>query len=728
MQFTKKYLGILIIIAAGIFSALIVAHAQDATTATPSADQGGGPTLRGITFPIPELGNCASKDECRAYCDDIAHMDACIAFAKAHGLMNGDDASRAEKFKAKLQSGGGPGGCKTPDECRAFCSNTANLEVCVKFAKDHGVKDGNVDQGEKILAYVKAGGQMPGGCDSKESCEKYCGDFSHAEECSQFAQKAGLAQRQGGEGSVPPSQFQKFLEIIKRGETPGGCKSKDECEVYCKDPAHRDECLTFAEKAGFIQHDQAEMIRKTGGKGPGGCDSQDACHAYCNDPAHQEECFKFAEEQGFMSHEETRQAKNGFVRLRAGLENAPEEVKSCLKSTLGEKVIDNIESGELVPGLEIGQQVKSCFEKFGGKGDPQEVFKHAPPQVLACLKEKLGDQFMQIQNGKTAPTPEIADTFRVCFQSVQFQGGFGRPQGPEGGGNGRVPSPEMIRHFLMTAPPEIQSCLKDKLGADFEKIQNGEQVQVDTSKLKSCFEQFKPRNFENRGVRGEGEPGPGVFQNNQSNFEFLRNVPPQVLECVKGKLGNDFARIQSGGEKPTPEIGQMIKSCFGQFAPQSGQVGQPPSEGSSITPVPPGFLPNQPSGSAIPPQYAACITSVLGDGGMDRLKQGQVTADQKTQIAKCVASSQGTGGSGQGQLPVRSVCEHAAPPQGCSYEGPDVPPACSAKLVCPNGFPSELFKAPTPPPPPVPSADAQHGSFFANILSTFAGFLRLLFH
>ena len=34
-----------------------------------------------ITFPVPELGNCGSKSECRTYCDDLANIKTCVAFA-----------------------------------------------------------------------------------------------------------------------------------------------------------------------------------------------------------------------------------------------------------------------------------------------------------------------------------------------------------------------------------------------------------------------------------------------------------------------------------------------------------------------------------------------------------------------------------------------------------------------------------------------------------------------
>ena len=36
----------------------------------------------GVAFPVAELGNCASVSECRTYCEDQTHRDACVSFAK----------------------------------------------------------------------------------------------------------------------------------------------------------------------------------------------------------------------------------------------------------------------------------------------------------------------------------------------------------------------------------------------------------------------------------------------------------------------------------------------------------------------------------------------------------------------------------------------------------------------------------------------------------------------
>jgi len=522
----KKRLSLVALLVSLLMVGGAIAYAQETST-VPAGPTDTQVSASGVTFPVAELGNCTDKAACKQYCNDSLHTDACIVFAQAHGLMNKDEAAQAKKFTQGMAKGG-PGGCKTPQECESFCSNVANLEVCMSFAKKQGIKNDQVSQGEKLLTYIKSGGQTPGGCTSEADCRTYCGDFSHAEECFNFAKKAGIAQGGGGRGpggsrhgdssrdgggDMPsPEQFQKFVELAKQGQTPGGCTSKDQCESYCQNSTHFEECTTFGEKVGFISHDEAAKIRQTGGKGPGGCDSPQSCQVYCNDQSHRKECFAFAEEHGFVTKQESQRAQEGFVQVRAGLDQAPPEVVACVKSTVGANVLDDIQSGKLAPGTDVGEQIKNCFEKFGERGGPQDMFKNAPPEVMACLKEKLGDKFDAVKSGKEMLTPEVADTFRVCFQSVQFQKGFGgegdfRQGSSTGGPQGRggeqgqrgpgimshAPSPQAIQDFVRSAPPGIGDCLKEKLGDTFTKIQAGEQVQgFDTSVMKSCFQQFRP--------------------------------------------------------------------------------------------------------------------------------------------------------------------------------------------------------------------------------------------
>jgi hypothetical protein len=267
-----------------------------------------------ITFPIPALGNCASKDACHAYCEVAANMQACTTFAQSHGLVTKEAADKSKKFATLIQSAdGGPGGCTTPQACAAFCATTDHLDACVAFAKLHGLDNNQSAQGEKILKFIKSGGQLPGGCTSQDSCEAYCSNLAHAAQCLQFAQSAGITSstvmmqgpgmREDNDGSSTPrvaniNILQKFAELVASGETPGGCTTIDTCQTYCSVATHREECLTFAVKAGLVSAEQANERKESGFKGPGGCDSQESCAAYCADTTHQAECMAFAKERG----------------------------------------------------------------------------------------------------------------------------------------------------------------------------------------------------------------------------------------------------------------------------------------------------------------------------------------------------------------------------------------------------------------------------------------------
>jgi hypothetical protein len=603
-----------------------VAYAQAQESNIPQGPTDAQVQASGITFPVAELGNCADKQACKQYCENPANVEACVAFAEKHGLMNKDEAARAKKFTKALEKGG-PGGCRSPRECEAFCSDINNLEVCMKFAKDQGVKGKQIEQGEKVLKHIKAGGKTPGGCRSENDCRAYCSDFSHAEECFEFAKAAGIVQVKGdvarpggrpggppGDDDIPsPEQFQKLMELSKSGQTPGGCTSKDACEAYCEIPGHIEECVAFAEKVGFMSKEEAAMVRKAGGKGPGGCSSPRECEAFCNNPANRETCFKFAEEHGLISEEDKRRMQEGLVQMRAGIEHAPPEVAACLKSTVGPNIIDDIQSGKFMPGPEIGDRMRDCFEKFGHREGPQDIFQNAPPEVMACLKEKIGSKFEAIKAGKEMPTPEMADAFRVCFQSVQFErqftgeGEFGGPGGPRGEGPqgqrgpgvmmGRPPA-QAIQQFVRTAPPQIQECLQQKLGDNFAKLQSGGSVDgFDPSVMKSCFESFRPQEHFGPppggeggmpagarlpGGHGFGPPGQGGFPGRPGGIS-QGGLPQEVVACVKSKVGDVSEEKLSAGSAQGGELGQAIKECFmrinesghGQDFFGSGREGKP---------------------------------------------------------------------------------------------------------------------------------------------------------
>src|SRR3989344_3734683 len=138
-----------------------------------------------ITFPVSELGNCASKSECHAYCDNLANIKKCVAFAESHGLMSAEEARQAREFERL--GGKGPGGCTSKDSCESFCEKPGNMRQCLDFAKKSGMMSAEeLQEAEKVAAYLDKGGTMPGGCQGR-ACQAYCEDESHREACIAFA-------------------------------------------------------------------------------------------------------------------------------------------------------------------------------------------------------------------------------------------------------------------------------------------------------------------------------------------------------------------------------------------------------------------------------------------------------------------------------------------------------------------------------------------------------------
>ena len=89
-----------------------------------------------IKFPVQELENCASLDQCKVYCDDASHTDACIAFGQKYGLTDKNQAEQARALK-----NGGPGNCQTGETCKTYCADQSHINECLNFAEKHGLDE-----------------------------------------------------------------------------------------------------------------------------------------------------------------------------------------------------------------------------------------------------------------------------------------------------------------------------------------------------------------------------------------------------------------------------------------------------------------------------------------------------------------------------------------------------------------------------------------------------------
>ena len=313
------------------------------------------------TYPIAELGNCKDRLACMDFCNNPDNMSACVSYGENSGMLSAEEAKISKKVAEKIKAGTMPGGCKTKDQCESFCQGSvANLEQCLGTAQDLGISGANIEEGKKVLQALKDGAQMPGGCTTKGDCENYCSDPQHIDECLNFAEKAQIIPAQD------LAEAKKVAPFLKSGQTPGACKTKESCNTYCADNSHSEECMGFAEKAGFISSAEAELARKSGGAGPGGCKSQVTCDEYCKDKNHLQECIDFGIKVGAIKQEDVQKIKEGGKMIKDGLGKIPPGAKAAAESCLNDVFGGNLQ-GVLDGSVQItkdeGDKIGPCFEK-----------------------------------------------------------------------------------------------------------------------------------------------------------------------------------------------------------------------------------------------------------------------------------------------------------------------------------------------------------------------------
>lgn len=402
-----------------------------------------------IQYPVSDLGNCQNETECRSYCDNAEHAKECLAFAKKYNLISEEEAQKAADQFLNVKNG--PGGCSSGESCEEYCNNVDHLDECITFAEETGYYSPvELAEARKFQALIKGGKQFPGGCKDRNTCELYCNVPDHMEECLNFAEETGFLPKEEIE------QARKILPLMKSGETPGKCNSKEQCEKYCAAEENLDECIAFADKAGLLSEEEREMIKKTGGKGPGGCRSREQCEAYCEDNG--EECFRFAQEHGLMSEADLERMREGMEQFKENLDKMPPEAVACMKDAAGEENFNKMLAGEPVFDRSLEEKMKSCFSQITSQLSGQ--LNTLPPEAAQCIKDTIGEEGLKkLQSGEFAEDIDFS-SLEVCFQQIQtsFGGGSGGPGGPGGfSGPGGCQSIDECTAYCQDNPEECQN-------------------------------------------------------------------------------------------------------------------------------------------------------------------------------------------------------------------------------------------------------------------------------
>lgn len=316
-----------------------------------------------IIYPIAELGNCGNLTECKDYCDEAVHKDACISYATTKGFYNSEVLeSQKEQIlqKAKTELG-----CATKDECQSFCSLEENLEICSAFAKKNNLPGGKNEASAATSVLQKAKTEL--GCTSKESCKTLCSLDENKSKCSEFAKANNL---DGG--------------VKKVG--PGGCSEESECIEYCKDESRTRECSAF----GFVQKKEI--------KGPGGCSSAQTCQEYCIE--HPEECQEFdAKRKQETEVAKEKKGKKIVEKTEQKKENVQEK-KSILR-------IFNF----LKPNKEVRNEVK-----VEPKTEVQKEPTRTPTPTITKVPETESDSESESEDSLYKNTLELDGQIEACIQ------------------------------------------------------------------------------------------------------------------------------------------------------------------------------------------------------------------------------------------------------------------------------------------------------------------------
>ncbi len=248
--------------------------------------------LSGLSFPIPELGNCGSMAECEVYCSQPDHRSACNEYAKARG------------FEPPKQMAG-PGGCGSPEECDAYCSNPAHREECEAAWQEHCAPHPDWPECQK----GPGGSGGPGGCTSDEECRAYCESHPDDEACQRGREE----------------WCQKHPEECKEQRGPGGCVSEEECRLYCEQNPNNENCQRGREE-WCQQHPDEPECGPREGEGPKGspneCGGMD-CALFCQQNPNDEYCRQKSEEYCQQHPDECRPPEDGNGPPEGGEQRGP---------------------------------------------------------------------------------------------------------------------------------------------------------------------------------------------------------------------------------------------------------------------------------------------------------------------------------------------------------------------------------------------------------------------
>src|SRR3989338_9402808 len=118
------------------------------------------------------------------------------------------------------------GNCKNEEDCLRYCEDRNGLErvkSCISFAKRYELLSPAELKEAEYYVFTLGVTKGPGECRNQKECDLYCENTTHFNECLDFAEKYALSSP---EEIVEGRKIAKALGEV--ADLPGGCKTKSE--------------------------------------------------------------------------------------------------------------------------------------------------------------------------------------------------------------------------------------------------------------------------------------------------------------------------------------------------------------------------------------------------------------------------------------------------------------------------------------------------------------------
>lgn len=388
------------------------------------------------SYPISQLGNCRDTKECFYYCEIPRNIPACWSYGKyvieknvlGTSTASPDEIAREHGITFPIPE---LGNCTSAQACMQYCNASQNQSACTDFGKKKGLIQDNNNSGsvreEKILSDAKS--QL--GCDSKDSCRQYCSNSDNQQKCQQFAQSEGLNQSQ--ESSQQNASSSLLLQAAKQEL---GCNSKESCMNYCSNPDNQQKCQAFAQTHNLTpaHNEQKQQLQQSYPSGTSGimppCNSQDSCMKWCKD--NPDKCKSMQQyNQHQQDNQNTQQAVSPYPPYQDHQSNTNQQQYGNNQQIPCSTDQECFQYCQMHPNACPGfQQNNSGYPSNGYNGQNQQpgtppqnntpsITLQSPPQQQAppTSQPPSGSPSQQIQSQQSIPN-NTADQQKMCNQTA----------------------------------------------------------------------------------------------------------------------------------------------------------------------------------------------------------------------------------------------------------------------------------------------------------------------